>query len=214
MWISVLSLRIGVALAASLLLSCGAAVRGSVATPPFDPLPDGELEVQLEARDHPPLALRFPYVNRAAILGYGGMQLWARPAEDEIRVDAIVDAPAKEARWTRCEAATLRIDGRASEVRARYIGRPMDGGIYDAVQLELGIHQLRAMARAHRVEATVCGDPVAVSSAQRRLLGRFVRFFDRIAAPRQHGDAPPFREVGPKLELLPNESDDPGPYPA
>ncbi len=200
-------------LAASLLLSCGAALSGAPEVALVDPVAP-ELEVRPEEREHPSLQLRFPYANRSAMLGYGGVQMWARPVQDEIRVDAIIDAPAKEARWTRCETAELVADGRAIEVPVRYIGRPMQGGIYDAVQLELGIHQLRAMARARHVAGAVCGDPIALSASERRLLARFVRFFDRIAEPRQHGDAPAFREVGPKLELLPIESDDPGPYPA
>jgi hypothetical protein len=148
------------------------------------------------------------------MLGYGSVQMWARPARDEIRVDAIVDAPAREARWTRCKAAMLRVDGRPIEVPAKYIGRPMDDGVYDAVLLRLGVHQLRAMARAGRVEAIVCGDPIALTAAQRRMLGRFVRAFDRLAEPEPHGEVPAFREVGPKIELLPTEQEDPGPYPA
>ncbi len=170
--------------------------------------------VHPDAREKPSLELRFSYANPEAMLGYGDVQLWARPVLDEIRVSAIVDAPAEQARWSRCEAATLRAEGRTVELPAAYIGRPMGRGVYDAVQLELGIHHLRQLARAEDASVTVCGDPVRLSIGQRRLFGRFVELFDRIAAPRQHGDAPAFREVGPKLDLLPNEEEDPGPYPA
>jgi hypothetical protein len=90
----------------------------------------------------------------------------------------------------------------------------MDGGVYDAVRLELGIQEVRLMSRAHRLSATVCGDRVEITSAQRRSLVRFVSAFDELAAPIPLDEEPTFREVGPKLDVLPCEEADPGPYPS
>lgn len=200
---------------AAMLSSCGAVAARPIAASELEP-PGGDevLEVQLEDRERPSLQLRFSWANRAARLGYGGVQMWARPERDEIRVTAIVDAPAKEARWERCDAALLLVDGRRVELDPAYIWRPMAGGTYDAVQLDLGIHQLRRIAAAQRVHGAICGDPFELTTSQRRSLARFVDWFDRIAQPRQLEDAPGFRAVGPEVDLLPHEDVDPGPYEA
>jgi hypothetical protein len=195
---------------AAFLGSCGAG------TPAFEDrgLPEAELEVRPERPEQPPLELRLRYQNSAALFGTGSLSFWARPSTDEIRVGAVVDAPARSTRWAGCREVTLYIDGAALPLAARYVGRAMDSGVYDAVLLHLGIHELRRMARARHVSGSVCGDPLELSAAQRRTLARFVTFFDRLAAPVPLEDAPLFREVGPKLELLPCEEEDPGPYPA
>lgn len=173
------------------------------------------LEVRPGHRERPSLELHFPYGNAAALFGYGTVRMWARPERDEIRVTAIMDAPAKEARWRGCVQAELVADGRRIELAPDYIGRPMGtAGTYDAVRVELGIHDLRRIARAARVHGTVCGDPIALTASQRRSIARFVRWFDRIARPRRGAGAPPFRAVGPELERLPHEEADPGPYEA
>ena len=199
---------------AALLLSCGASL-GALPVAPLDEQREGaELEVTAGTREEPPLRLRLRYASRAAMLGSGGVHLWARPGKDEVQVSGIVDAPAKEARWERCEGAVLFVDGAAVPLETRYIGSPMQGGHYDAVRIELGIHELRLMSGAQRIAGTVCGDPIVITAAQRRAIARFVALFDELAAPRQTGDAEGFREVGPTIELLPNEDDDPGPYPA
>jgi hypothetical protein len=41
-----------------------------------------------------------------------------------------------------------------------------------------------------------------------------VEWFDRIATPARTEDAPVFRDVGPSLDVLPNEELEPGPHPA
>ncbi len=194
--------------------SCGVGL-AQAALPPAAALLETEtLEVQLDDPERPSLQLRFPYANPEARLGYGGVQLWARPERDEILVSAIVDAPAKSPRWERCEGAWLAADGRRVALETEYIARPMDGGIYEAVQLGLGIHQLRRLVRARRIAGAVCGDPIELTDSQRRSLARFVALFDELAQPRQSGDAPGFRAVGPEIELLPHEDPDPGPYEA
>ncbi len=203
---------------APLLVSCGAwsaqAVRLADAVVALQPpRPEGELHVQRGQRDRPSLRATLPYANGASLLGYGGVQLWARPERDELLVSAIVDAPAKEERWRDCRQAVVAIDGERIELT--YIGAPLDGGgVYDAVRFDLRVDQVRRVARARSVRATVCGDPLELGPAQRRTLTDFVDWFDRLAAPAPHGEAPVYRDVGPELDVLPNEELDPGPHPA
>lgn len=202
----------GACLFALLFLSCGAAPSVKVAR--VTRRAEAELRVRPDARERPELELRLRYRNGSALYGYGALSLWAQPDSDEIHVVALVDAPARRARWQQCRQAQLDIDGEALPFAARYVGRAMNGAVYDAVRLELGIEAVRRMSKAHDLTATVCGDRVALSSAQRRSLVRFVSVFDRLAAPVRPEEEPIFREVGPKLELLPCEEGDPGPYPA
>jgi hypothetical protein len=198
---------------AALLLSCGAGLP-PLPIAPLDETEGAELEVRPGEHEQPPLRLRFRYASREGMLGSGGVHLWARPGHDEVRVTGIVDAPAKEARWTACEGGVLFVDGERVPLETRYIGSPMEGGHYDAVRIELGIHQLRRISGARRTAGTICGDPIVITAAQRRAIARFVAIFDDMAAPRQTEDAEGFREVGPTIDLMPNEDDDPGPYPA
>ena len=190
-----------------LLLSCGGGPRARE-----DELASAPVRTALEVRPDETTALRLnlPYTNRATILGYGAVQLWARPRHEEILVSAIADAPARSARWEGCRAATLG----GVAVTAEYIGRPMPDGAYDAVRFDIGIHELRRILRGGRIRGSICGDPIELSDAQRSTLARFVRWFDRIARPRQRGDAPSFRDVGPMIRQMPITDDDPGPYPA
>lgn len=170
--------------------------------------------MRLDDPESPPLSLRFRYPS-PGILGSGGVYLWARPRSDEVRVSGIVDAPAAQTRWGRCEeGAFFVVDGERIELETRFIGTAMEGGFYDAVRVDVGIHHLREMTRARSVDGWVCGDAIHVTEAQRRAIARFVALFDRLAEPRQKGDAAGFREVGPTIERMPNEDADPGPYPA
>ncbi len=203
-----------IGLLAGLLGSCGgltgrASPPAWAATLPEGMAVEGDLTVRPEEREHPALELRFPWANARSSLGWGGVHLWARPAVDHVSVSAIVDAPAAASRWAACDEAILRIDGREVRVPARYVGRPMsDGqGHYDAVQLDLDVLQLRKIALGRELSGHICGDPFALAPGQRDTLGRFVRWFDAIAVPEQHGDAPYFREVGPDLRALPTEHD-------
>lgn len=176
--------------------------------------PEGELEVRQGTRSQPSLRATLPYANPAARLGYGGIQLWAGPERDELRLSAIIDAPAKETRWVGCTQVELWVDGELVSISARYVGGPMEGGVYDAVQLELGIEQLRRLARARRARGAVCGDPLEIGASQRATLADFVDWFDRLAMPAGEGKVPAYREIGPVLERLPREEVDPGPHPA
>lgn len=206
-------------LLAPLWVSCGAwstlpLVEGRALVPLPIVAAEGELEVQPGRADRAPLRSTLPYANRATILGYGGVQMWARPERDELIVGAIVDAPSKEARWRSCRGATLVFDGERLELPTTYIGAPMEGGVYDAVRVELRIDQVRRMARARSLRGDVCGDPIELGAPQRGTIRRFVEWFDRIATPARTEDAPVFRDVGPSLDVLPNEELEPGPHPA
>ena len=206
---------IAVLLACPLLLSCGAgAVRGLGASPlsGFTGAPDfdGELVVRPDAGDRPSLELRFPFANERSTLGWSAVHMWARPHQDHVGVTALVDAPAEVSRWTDCEAVHLRIDSRVVRVDARYVGRPMDGslGVYDAVQLSLDVLTLRKMANARTVTGVACGDPFEITRGQQDSLRRFVEWFDSIATPGQLREAPWYRDVGPRVDLLPLEIED------
>ncbi|HJL15138.1 MAG TPA: hypothetical protein RMH99_05750 [Sandaracinaceae bacterium LLY-WYZ-13_1] len=197
---------------AALLLSCGGgtAVRPRWTAQLPEGLPvRGELLVRPEPGDEPPLELRLPWANPRASFGFGAVHLWARPASDHVRVSAIIDAPADRARWSACETVTVGDGPRARALRARYVGRALEGGgSYEAVQVRFGIHDLRALAASPHAE--VCGDRLELSAAQVRTVRRFVEWFDHFATPRRWADDPYFRDVGPR-PALPGEDDDPGP---
>lgn len=200
---------------ASLLLSCGTGVAARPAPRWARALPDelpleGALRVRPDELEEPALELRFPWRNPEASFGYGAVHLWARPALDHVRVSAILDAPADARRWRGCEAVRVAADGERHALRARYVGRPLGGGSYEAVKVRFGIHQLRALARAERPRIRVCGDAFDLERAQQATLQRFVEWFDHIATPRRPDAAPFFRDVGPR-PALPGEVHDPGP---
>lgn len=199
---------------ACLLGSCGG-MTGASAPPSWAAhLPEsmgveGELTVSPDEREHPAVELRFPWRNDSTSLGWGGVHLWARPAVDNVSVSAIVDAPAPTQRWRECEAAVLDIDGRQVEVSAQYVGREMQGGggFYDAVQLDLDVLQLRKIVLGRQLGGHICGDAFTMTEDQRATLARFVDWFDTIAEPEQHGDAPFYRDVGPRPLSLPLEDE-------
>ncbi|MCB9592089.1 MAG: hypothetical protein H6719_05095 [Sandaracinaceae bacterium] len=204
---------IGIPLLSSLLLSCGASISptATVGPPPLAGMSayEGELVVREAPGDGPSLELRFPYENAHSALGWGGMHLWARPHTDHVSVTALVDAPADRARWQTCSSLELQIDHRTQRFDASYVGRPMDGdlGHYDAVQVQLDVLALRKIARARRVVGVACGDRFVITDDQRDSVRRFVEWFDVLAVPGQLRDAPWYREVGPRPELLPLEDD-------
>lgn len=183
-----------------LCVSCGATrVAPEEATLPDGSPVSGWTRVEGVA-SAPELRAEVPWPNRGSMLGWGAMRVWGRPLEDVIRVSAIVDAPARARRWAASCEVRLDADGRAIEARGGYVGRPMSGGVYDAVRIDLGIEDLRAIARAHRVEGVVCGDPFVLEAPQRATVRRFVESFDDLAVP--HGPTRPEPiEVGPELVM-------------
>lgn len=197
-----------------LLLSCGVSAMPGAATvgpPPIAgmPLYGGELVVREAPSDGPDLELRFPYANARSTLGWGGVHMWARPHVDHVSVTALIDAPSEQARWPGCSALELRFDHRVQRYDATYVGRPMDAslGQYDAVQVQLDILALRKIARSRHVAGRVCGDAFEITPDQRDAIRRFVEWFDNLAIPGQLRDAPWYRDVGPRPELLPLEDD-------
>lgn len=193
---------------ALLVASCGA----GVSTPsvpswaralPTDLAPEGTLEVRPESSEQPELDLRLPWRNAGAMLGWGAAHFWARPGRDHVSVTAIFDAPSREARWTACTDVSLRFDGDTTPVPTRYIGHPVAGAemVYEAVQLELNVQHLRALALARTAGAEVCGDSLVLSPEQQASMRRFVEWFDHLSARRWHGHGPYYREVGPQPDL-------------
>lgn len=205
---------IGIPLASLLLLSCGASARSpssSLGPPAIAGMAPygGELVVREAPSDGPDLELRFPYANARSTLGWGGVHLWARPHADHVSVTALIDAPSERARWEDCADVELRFDHRVQRYDASYVGRAMDAslGHYDAVQVQLDVLALRKIARSRHVAGRVCGDPFEITDDQRDVIRRFVEWFDHLAVPGQLRDAPWYREVGPRPELLPLEDD-------
>jgi hypothetical protein len=192
---------IAAAPALGMLLSCGA-------TPP--PRTIERTSLTVEGGEDDALRARVPYLNGATDLGRGAISLWAQPDKNELRVSLIADAPGSSARWASCRTVTFG----AISARVEYIGRPMEGGVYDAVAFDLGIDELRQIASGRAARGSLCGDPIELSSSERRVLLTFVREFDRIAKPPRPVDVPAFREVGPQIPFLPIADDDSGPYPA
>lgn len=179
-------------------------------------LPDGSpLAGQLEiagAESSPSIDARIPWANGAALWGWGALRLWGSPREDELRVHAIVDAPAGARRWGAMCEVRVRIDARELSMRASYVGRAMTRGQYDAVRLDLPIEELRAIAGARRVEGEVCGDRFEIGEEQRETVGRFVERFDALSAPSGvPRGAPP--ATGPDL-FVPGQDEDLWPTPA
>ena len=85
----------------------------------------------------------------------------------------------------------------------------MDGGaVYDAIAVDLGIEELRRIARAGHVAGTVCGDPIVLGAAQLETLRRFLQQFDELAT-----QARPSRET--ELDAAPEDPEpllDPWPW--
>ena len=82
----------------------------------------------------------------------------------------------------------------------------MEGGVYDAVRVDLPIEAIRAMAGAREVSGTICGDPIAIGEAQRETLRDFVRQFDALARP-DRLPAATLPEPSPRDLVLPGEAD-------
>ncbi|MBX3273225.1 MAG: hypothetical protein KF729_23370 [Sandaracinaceae bacterium] len=207
------STAIAISLLSLALWSCGATFpRASLGPPAHAAMPDydGELVVREAPGDTPSLELRFPYANARSTLGWGGVHLWARPHRDHVSVTALLDAPSERARWERCEHVELRMDRRVQVFEASYVGAPMDAalGHYDAVQVRLDVLALRKIANAREVTGRACGDPFVITRAQQDAVRRFVEWFDWLAIPGQYGDAPWYREVGPRPTRMPLEEDD------
>ncbi len=142
-----------------------------------------------------------------AEVGWGSLDLTAVPEHDDIRVDLLLGRHAERARWADCRDLTLVIDGRSTSVSASYAGVPMSRGAWDAMNAHVTIAEIRAMHRADRVEARVCGESLSIPPAQRRRLSAFVRRFDDIALSVGPSAPTPLPELGEEHEWFPPELD-------
>jgi hypothetical protein len=196
-----------------LCLSCGAPGVAVERPAPVEGSGLRSFDVEVTGAERAPsLRAQIPWSNREALFGSGAVRVWGTPREDELRVHAIVDAPARARRWGQTCEVRVTVDGRELALPASYVGRPMSSGVYDAVRVTIGIEEVRAIASANRVEGRVCGDTLEIGVEQRATLRRFVEQFDRLAVP-----GGPSRGVelpiGPDL-LLPGEEADNWPTPA
>ena len=172
---------------------------------------EGRLEVSEQER--PEVHAEIPWPHVASLYGYGSVRLWGHPLEDNLHARLIVDVPARERRWEGCSELQVRIDGAEQTLPARYVGRPLRRGVYDAVGVEVPIEVLRTLAAAGEVQAALCGDGFALDASQRATLRRFVAAFDRLAEPGVLPyDAP--IEIGPEVVLPGEVEEDLEPLPA
>ena len=139
--------------------------------------------------DNPSLSHRIEFEPRRPELGYGSFDFAAHPEEDEIRVSLIVGERAGTTRWLSCARVELQIEGDRSTVTSSYMGVPMEGGVFDALSLDLTLDHVRAMSMAARASVRVCGDEVPVPPRELRQLARFVRQFEKMAT--YDGPPPP-----------------------
>ncbi len=178
----------------------------SVMLPDGRPL-SGRVRIEETPNALPALRAEVPWSVPHTLYGWGSVRLFAHPRENDLTVSAIVDAPSSAARWsTACEVA-LTVDGQALPMQASYVGAPMHGGVYDAVRMELPIETVRAIARAHEVRGTICGDTFALDDAQRGTLADFVRHFDLLARPDRVPHETP-AQTGPHEPDLPGSDDE------
>ncbi|MDQ3033910.1 MAG: hypothetical protein M3Y87_15950 [Myxococcota bacterium] len=196
----------------ALCLSCEVSrVARETATLPDGSPMAGRLEVA-GGESSPSISAQIPWPNPSSLWGWGAVRLWGSPREDELRVHAIVDAPAGARRWGAMCEVRVRIDEREVAMRASYVGRAMSRGQYDAVRIDLPIEELRAISRAQRVEGEVCGDRFEIGAEQRETVGRFVERFDALSvpAPSLRGTPP---AVGPDV-FVPGQDEEIWPTPA
>lgn len=165
-------------------------------------LPDGREEAGTLSLGSERVRASLPMRHEPSLYGWGTLRLDAEPLEDEVTVRTIVDAPMHERRWTsQCEVR-LDLDGVEVRAQATPVGTRLKSGVYyDAVRFEIGIDTVRRLARADRVEGTVCGDPLTVSPVQRATLESFVEGFDDLALPVM----PP---IETELEIMPTDPDE------
>ncbi|MFK7986881.1 MAG: hypothetical protein AB8I08_12725 [Sandaracinaceae bacterium] len=201
-------LLVPLALASTLVLSCGAGIPAPAAPSwahalPADLALDGTLQIRPESTEAPALDLRLPWRNGGAMLGWGAAHFWARPGRDHVSVTAIFDAPSRTPRWGGCDEVALVVDGDAEPVPTRYIGHPVEGAdmVYEAVQLELNVQHLRSLALGRTAEAEVCGDRLVLTGAQQATVRRFVEWFDHLSARRWHGHRAYYRDVSARPDL-------------
>ena len=142
----------------------------------------------------------------------GTLRLWGSPADDSLHVQALFDRVSPVRRWGPACDVRLHIDGREVAMGALDVGQPLPTGVYEAVTVQLGIEEVRALAHARVASGEVCGDALRLDLGALRTLRLFVAQFDRHASPRApRRDRTPL--AGPEL-WLPDEDEVCTPTPA
>ncbi len=152
----------------------------------------------------PSVAAEMTFDSQRSNVGWGSFDLSAAPEHDDIRVDVLVGTPSAHMRWHRCGELRLRVDGHEERVQARWAGVRMSGGIFDAVTAALTIEHVRALARAKRASAELCGESFELTRAQRARLRAFVENFDDIATYHGPSAPTPKPELGPDHDYFPD----------
>lgn len=142
-----------------------------------------------------------------SVLGWLSVDLSAHPEDHEFRVNATFGAPLSAERWQGCRNLELDVDGVITRVETRYSGVPMERGVYDAVNVELTIDDVRRIASARRVRANLCGDQMVLPRTERAALSSFVRRFEEMATY----DGPP--APSPPRDLAGDAHDEEPPLP-
>lgn len=179
----------------------------AVTLPDGRPL-SGRVRIEEAPNTLPALRAEVPWSVPHTLYGWGSVRLFAHPRENELTVSTIVDAPSPAARWSATCEVRVSLDGSSPlPITASYVGAPMHGGVYDAVRMELPIETVRAMASAHDVRGTICGDPFVLDAAQRGTLEDFVHHFDLLARPDRVPHETP-AQMGPRETELPGAADE------
>lgn len=174
------------------------------------PMPAPGLEMMADAASGftpPSLTAAVRCDAPVSVLGWLSVDLSAHPEEHEFRVIATFGAPLSAERWQGCRVLELDVDGAVTRVETRYTGVPMERGVYDAVNVELTIDDVRRIAGARRVRANLCGDEMELPRAERAALSSFVRRFDEMAT--YDGPSPP----SPPEDLAGDAHDEAPPLP-
>lgn len=143
-------------------------------------------------------------------LGFGALDSSAHPEDHELRVGVTLGAAVDEKRWDLCPMLLVDIDGIHAKLETKYFGVPMEGGVYDAVSVELSIEHVRAMVSAESVTASLCGDELRLEPAERAQLLDFVRRFEEMATY----DGPPPPAPPRELDRRDEEPEEAPPLPA
>jgi hypothetical protein len=173
--------------AASLLVLLGLS-----GAPANEATPDEEMSVIEDAPfdyEPPTLTAQLHFDAPSSRLGFGALDLSAHPEDHELRVGVTLGAAVDEKRWESCPMLLVDIDGEHAKLATSYFGVPMEGGVYDAVSVELSIEHVRAMVAARSVTASLCGDELRLDAAERARLFDFVRRFEEMAT--YDGPPPP-----------------------
>jgi hypothetical protein len=113
--------------------------------------------------------------------GWGTLDLSASPAKHELRVRLVLGTVHRQKKWSGCGTLEVRAGDRTAKTSTSYGGVAMRHGVYDAVRATLSIEDVRRMAAAPSVTASLCGERIALPAADTRALDAFIEAFEQEA---------------------------------